>query len=173
MPLTRAAKEELVDEYAGSAAEAPHVFVMAYQGISVPKVTELRAKVRETGGHYQVVKNRLMRRAIEGKGLGESADAFTGPTAVVYSDGDAVALAKVLTDFAKDAPMLEFKAGVVEGKTVPAEQISAIANLPSREELIAKLLFLLQSPVTRLVRGLGAMPRRFVVLMDQIAKAKG
>ena len=172
MPLSRARKEEMVAKYGGSVAEAPHAFVVGYKGISVPQDTELRARIRESGGSYEVVKNKLVLRAIQGKPLGEVKDAFTGPTAVAYSADDAVALAKTLTEFAKVAPMLEFKAGVVEGKVVQPEQIRDIAELPSREELIAKLLFLLQSPVTRLVRGLAAIPRQFVIVLDQVAKQK-
>ncbi len=172
MPLSRARKEELIAQYGEGVADAPHAFVVGYQGISVPQDTELRSKVRATGGSYEVVKNTLMLRAIEGKPLGEVKEAFTGPTAVAYSTDDAVALAKALTEFAKTAPVLEFKVGVVEGQVVQPEKIRDIAELPSREELIAKLLFLLQSPITRLVRGLAAIPRQFVVVLDQVARQK-
>ncbi|MCH9650292.1 MAG: 50S ribosomal protein L10 [Deltaproteobacteria bacterium] len=172
MPLTKAKKADLVTRYEEGLAAAPHAFVLGYQGITVPQVTELRAKVRESGGHYEVVKNTLVLRAIEGKPLGEVKDIFQGTVAVAYCNDDAVGLAKALTEFAKDAPMVEFKAGMVEGKVIEAGQIKDIASLPSREELLAKLLFLLQSPVSRMVRGLAALPRRFVVAMDQVAQKK-
>lgn len=172
MPLSRSKKEELLAEYEEGVAHAPHAFLVGYQGISVPKVTELRQKIRETGGSYVVVKNRLVLRALEGKALGELADQFTGATAVVYSDTEPVALAKVLSDFQKDAPFLEFKGGLLNGQPVAGDQIKEIANLPSREELLAKLVFLLQSPVTRFVRGLAAIPRQFVVALDQIRQQK-
>lgn len=172
MPLSRSKKEELLAEYEEGVANAPHAFLLGYQGISVPKVTELRQKVRESGGSYVVVKNRLVLRALEGKALGQLADQFTGATAVVYSDSEPVALAKVLSDFQKDAPFLEFKGGLLNGQPVGGDQIKEIANLPSREELLSKLVFLLQSPVTRFVRGLAAIPRQFVIAMDQIRQQK-
>ncbi len=172
MPLSRSKKEELLAEYEEGVANAPHAFLLGYQGISVPKVTELRQKIRESGGSYVVVKNRLVLRALEGKALGQLADQFTGATAVVFSDAEPVALAKVLSDFQKDAPFLEFKGGLLNGQPVAGDQIKEIANLPSREELLTKLVFLLQSPVTRFVRGLAAIPRQFVVALDQIRQQK-
>lgn len=168
MALSRSKKEEMIVEYEQGVAEASHAFVLGYQGISVPKVTELRQKIRETGGTYVVVKNRLVLRAIEGKALEGLKDQFQGPTAVVYSDEEPVALAKILTDFQKDVPVIEFRGGLLNGQQVDADQIKEIANLPSREELIAKLIFLLQSPITRFVRGLAAIPRDFVVVLEQI-----
>jgi large subunit ribosomal protein L10 len=172
MPLSRSQKEHLLAEYQDGVANAPHAFLLGYQGISVPKVTELRQKIRETGGSYVVVKNRLVLQAIEGKALGQLADHFTGPTAVVYGDSEPVALAKVLSDFQKEAPFIEFKGGLLNGQPVGGDQIKEIANLPSREELIAKLLYLLQSPITRLVRTLAAVPRDFVLVLDQVRQKK-
>jgi large subunit ribosomal protein L10 len=168
MPLSRADKAETVAAYEAGLARAPHAFLLGYKGISVPDATELRARVRRSGGHCVVVKNTLARRAIEGKALGELKALFDGPTAVVFSDADPVALAKVLTDFAKGVPAVEFKGGLVEGRGVAADQIKEIAALPAREELIAKLLYLLQSPVARLVRGLAALPQGLVAALDQV-----
>jgi len=172
MPLSRSQKENLVTSYESGVATAPHAFVLGYQGISVPKVTELREKIRQTGGTYVVVKNRLVLRAIEGTALEDLKDQFQGPTAVVYADEEPVALAKVLTDFQKDVPVIEFRGGLLNGQPVGADQIKEIANLPSREELIAKLLFLLQSPITRFVCGLGAITQQFVTVLDQIRQEK-
>ncbi len=172
MPLSRNQKENLVNLYEGGVATATHAFVLGYQGISVPKVTELRQKIRETGGTYVVVKNRLVLRAIEGTALEGLKDQFQGPTAVVFADDEPVALAKVLTDFQKDVPVIEFRGGLLNGQPVGADQIKEIANLPSREELIAKLIFLLQSPIARFVRGLGAITQQFVSVLDQIRQEK-
>lgn len=172
MALSRAKKEELVATYQEHLAVAPHAFVLGYKGVSVPQVTELRAKVRATGAGYMVVKNRLALRAIEGQPLDELKDQFSGPTAVAYSNDDPVALAKTLTEFAKDVPVMEFRGGLLNGQLVGAEQIKEIANLPSREDLLAKLLFLLKSPVTRFVRTLGAIPRDFVVVLSEVARAR-
>jgi large subunit ribosomal protein L10 len=95
-----------------------------------------------------------------------------GPTAVVFSLTDPVAVAKALTDYAKDVPAIKLKAGLVEGRAIAADQIKDIASLPSREELIAKLLFLLQSPITRFARVLAAVPQSFVMVLDQVRKQK-
>ena len=173
MPLKKTDKEQLVSDYSDGLAAAPHAFLLSYQGITVPQVTSLRDKVRQSGGYYEVVKNTLALRAIDGKPLGSLKEHFVGPTAVVYSSKDPVALAKALTDFAKDVPAIQFKAGLVESRAIAAGQIKDIAALPSREELLTKLVFLLQSPIVRFVRVLAAVPKSFVVVLDQIAKQKG
>jgi large subunit ribosomal protein L10 len=172
MPLTLEDKQALVDEYGKSLALAPHAFLLGYKGITVPQVTELRNRVRATGGEYLVVKNTLALRAIDHSALAALKEHFVGPTAVVYSDKDPVALAKALTDFAKEVPVLQFKAGMVERRTVAAEQIKEIAQLPSREQLVTKLVFLLQSPITRFVRVLAALPTGLVSVLDQIRTQK-
>ncbi len=172
MALTRTQKETLVEQYSTGFAEAPHAFLLDFKGVSVTQATELRTQIRESGGSYEVVKNTLARIAAEGKPLAELDEHFQGPTAVAYTDDDPVGLAKALTDFAKTVPAIEFKGGLLDSQAVAAEAIQDIAKMPSREELIAKLLFLLQSPVTRFVRGLSAISRDFVVVLDQIAQKK-
>jgi large subunit ribosomal protein L10 len=172
MALSRADKEQLLAEYEEGLKGASHAFVMGYQGIKVPQVTALREKVRQNGGQYIVVKNTLALRAIDGAALEALKDQFVGPTAVAYTDNDPVSLAKALTEFAKDVPALQFKGGVVEGRTIGGDQVKDIAALPSREELIAKLLFLVQSPITRFVRVLAAVPQSFVLVLDQIRQQK-
>jgi large subunit ribosomal protein L10 len=171
MPLNLQQKKDLVERYRGGVGASPHVYLIDYKGISVPAVTELRAQVRQIGGEYRVVKNRLMLRAIGGTALEGLGDQFSGPTAVVYGD-DPVALAKVLTDFAGAAKVLEFKAGLVEGRSVAGSEVKQIASLPSREALIAKLLFLLQSPISRFASVLAALPRQLVVVVDQVRQKK-
>lgn len=174
MPLTAEQKQVLVERYREGLATAPHVFVMGFRGVSVPQATELRDRVREVGGSYAVVKNRLALRAIEDdSALSGLKEQFRGPTAVAWSTDDPVAVAKALTEFVKETPVLEFKGGLLDGAPIAGEQVEAIATLPSREELLTKLVFLLQSPVTRFVRTLGALPRGLVTVLDQIAKTKG
>jgi large subunit ribosomal protein L10 len=174
MAVSRAKKVSLLAGYEEVLSSAQHAFVIGFKGISVEQVTELRRRIREKGGHYVVVKNTLARRAFAGKPLDQLKEHFTGPTAVAFSLTDPVALAKVLTDFAKEVPVLEFKAGVVEGQPIAANQVAAIATLPGRQELIAKLLFLLQSPIVRFVRVLAAAgPQRLATVLDQVAKKKG
>lgn len=172
MPLTRQQKEAQVQAYEEELAAAPHVFLMDYKGITVPQVTELRDKVRETGGSYEVIRNRLALRVTEGKPIDDLREHFQGPTAAAFTKEDPVTLAKVLTDFAKGVPAIEFKAGLVEGRPVAGDEVLQIATLPSRPELIAKLLFLMQSPISGLARVLGAIPRQFVVVLDQIRQEK-
>lgn len=174
MPLSRATKQEILGGYEEAMASTEHAFIIGFKGITVNQVTELRSRVRKSGGQYVVVKNTLARRAVVGKPLEKVRDQFVGPTAVVFSKSDPVSLAKVLTDFAKETPAIEFKGGLVEGQPIAAGQVKEIASLPSRGELIAKLLFLLQSPITRFVRVLAASgPQRLAIVLDQVAKKKG
>ena len=173
MPLSRNTKEEILGGYEEAMASAEHAFVIGFKGITVNQVNDLRSKVRKTGGQYVVIKNTLARRAVAGKPLEQVKVHFTGPTAVAYSLEDPVALAKVLTDFAKDSPVIEFKGGLVEGRPIEGSQVTAIAALPGRQELIAKLLFLMQSPIQRFVRVLAASgPQRLAIVLDQVAKKK-
>lgn len=174
MPLTRNTKEEILGAYEEVMASAEHAFVIGFKGITVNQVNDLRNRVRKTGGQYVVIKNTLARRAVAGKPLDQVKEHFTGPTAVAYSLEDPVALAKVLTDFAKDTPaVLEFKGGLVEGRPIEASQVKEIAALPGRQELLGKLLFLMQSPIQRFVRVLAASgPQRLAIVLDQVAKKK-
>lgn len=172
MAQTREKKAQLIEHYEGALARASHAFLLSFDGLTVAQATDLRAKVRQQGGAYEVVKNRLALRAIEGRQMGELTQHFTGTTAVAYIQDDPVALAKALTEFRKDVPAVQFKGALVDGQAVEADEVEAIASLPSREQLIAKLLYLLQSPITRLARGLAAIPRQLVVVLDQIAQSK-
>lgn len=172
MALTRSDKQTLIENYENGLAAAPHAFLVGFDKLTVPQATELRQRVRDSGGQYQVVKNTLALRAIGGRDLEALKEHFQGPTAIAFSGTDPVALAKVLTDFAKDTPAIHFKGGLVEGRAVAAGQIEDIAKMPSREALIAKLLFLLQSPITRLARTLAAVPQQLVIALDQIAKQR-
>lgn len=172
MPVTREQKENLVSTYQQGLAKAPHVFLIDFAGISVPEATDLRSRLRATGSSYVVVKNRLARLAIQGEALDELREEFQGPVAVAYSADDPVSLAKALTEFAEQVPALELKAGLVEGQRVAKEEIAEIASLPSREALIAKLLFLMQSPVVRFVRSLADIQRQFVSVVDQVRQQK-
>lgn len=172
MALDKETKERLIADYSRGFAVSPNAFVLGFSGLSVPQADELRARVRERGGRYQVVKNRLALIALKDTGMEALAEHFQGPTAVAYSDDDVVGLAKILTDFAKEAEVLEFRGGLLDGSPIEAGQIKAIAELPSREELIAKLLFLLHSPIARMVRGLGGLTQQLVSVVEQIRRQK-
>ncbi len=141
------------------------VFALDYRGLKVEEATELRKKVRESGGKYRVVKNTLALRALEGTALEPLSAHFKGMTGLAYTDADPVALAKVLSDFAKDVPALAYKAGMVSGKGLDAEQFKALAALPGRDELLAKLLYVIQAPMQNLLSVLQATTRDFILVL--------
>jgi Ribosomal protein L10 len=170
--MNREEKSQLVEDLTGSIATATNAFLIDFKGITVPQVTELRKQVREAKSSYIVVKNTLALLALKDSPMIELREHFTGPTAVAFNNTDAVALAKTLSKFAKDVPTITFKGALFDGKVVPATQIEAIANLPSREELIAKLLYLMQHPIRGLVTVLSATIRNLAVVLDQIAKSR-
>jgi large subunit ribosomal protein L10 len=170
--MNRTEKAQLISEFAEGIGQATNAFIIEFKGITVPQVTELRRQVRETNSDYVVVKNTLALIAVADSPLTSLKDKFTGPTAVAYNKTDAVGLAKALTKFAKDVPAVSFKGAMLNGQIVPATEIQNIANLPSREELISKLLFLMQSPIRGLAIVLQANIRNLAVVIDQIAKQK-
>lgn len=140
-------KQELVAEVSTKLRESSSSIVADYRGLNVAQVTELRKRLREAGVEFQVIKNTLVRRATAEAELTELDAALTGPTAIAFSKDDVVAAAKVLTEFARKNDQLKVKAGVVEGQVVDAEQIKALAELPSREGLLSMLLSVLQAPM--------------------------
>jgi large subunit ribosomal protein L10 len=170
--MNKTEKTEMVESLAGDLAKSSNAIVFAFKGLKVPEVTELRRQVRGTQSKYLVVKNTLALRATKGTALEAVAEHFTGATAVVYNRTSPVALAKVLTNFAKTNPNLVFKAAVIEGQAVEASSIKMIAELPSREELVSKLLFVMQSPMRRLVTVLNGPVRNLAGVMSQIADQK-
>ena len=169
---TRAEKAAAVSEFSEGIGKATNAFLIDFKGITVPQVTELRKQVREAGSDYIVVKNTLALIAVKDSPLTQLKQHFSGMTAVAYNATDAVALAKALTRFAKDVPAVQFKGVLVNGLAVPTTEIQNIANLPTREELVSKLLYLLQSPVRGLVTVLSANIRNLAVVLVQIAKQK-
>lgn len=169
---TREQKATEVSALQEQIGKASNAFLIDFKGITVPQVTELRKQVRESNSGYVVVKNTLALIALKDSPLIGMKEQFTGPTAIAFNTKDAVVLAKALTKFAKDVPAVQFKGALLNGQVVPASQIQAIANLPSREELVSKLLFLLQSPIRGLAIVLQANIRNLAVVIDQIAKQK-
>jgi large subunit ribosomal protein L10 len=169
---TREEKSQEVSELNEQIGKASNAFLIDFKGITVPQVTELRKQVRQTNSGYVVVKNTLALIALKDSPIISMKEKFTGPTAIAFNSTDAVVLAKALTKFAKDVPAVQFKGALLNGQVVPASEIQNIANLPSREELVAKLLYLLQSPIRGLVTVLQANIRNLTVVLDQIAKQK-
>jgi large subunit ribosomal protein L10 len=170
--MNKTEKAEMVESLSQDLARSTNAILFAFAGLKVPEVTELRRQVRGTQSKYLVVKNTLALRATKGSALESVAEHFNGATAVVYNRDNPVPLAKVLTAFAKTNPNLVFKAAVIEGRAVAADEIKTIAELPSREELVSKLLFVMQSPMRRLVTVLNGPVRNLASVMGQIADQK-
>jgi large subunit ribosomal protein L10 len=165
-------KKEELDDLKKDLEQAKNLFVAQFQGITVSQDTELRQKIRETKSSYRVVKNTLVRKAAEGTAAEGVAESFDGSTAIAYNANDPVSLAKALTAYAKTNPLFVFKAGVVEGRVINLADITAIAAMPSKEGLIAKLLFLINSPAQRLVVAMNGVARNLAVVMKQAVEQK-
>ena len=165
-------KKEELDELKKDLGEAKNMFVTKFQGMTVAQDTDLRQKIRGVNSKYRVVKNTLARKAAEGTPAEGVAKSFDGSTAIAYNSGDPVALAKALTAYAKTNPLFVFKAGMVEGRVVNIGDIANIAAMPSKEELIAKLLFLVNSPAQRLAVAMNGVARNLAVVMKQAVEQK-
>ncbi|PHU40866.1 50S ribosomal protein L10 [Pseudobutyrivibrio ruminis] len=145
-------KQPIVDEISAQVKDAASVVVVDARGLTVAEDTQLRKQLREAGVSYKVYKNTLMKRAFEGTDFAQLDDVLEGPSAIAVAKEDATAPARILSKFAKTASNLEIKAGVVEGTFYDAKGMAAVASVPSREELLSKLLGSLQSPITNFAR---------------------
>ena len=169
----REQKQKNIDALTEQFKNANAAMLVSFQKMTVAKDQELRRQLREAGVDYAVVKNTLARRAAAGTPLEPMADQFKGVTAVALSTTDPVGLSKAIAKFTKANPeIFSFKAGLVEGKVVALPDVEAIASLPSREDLLSKVLFLVNCQAQRLVTVLQAVPRNLAVVMDQVRAQK-
>ena len=150
--------------------KSPTVILSGFEGITVAQDFDLRRKVAQVGGKYKVVKNSLIERASQGTPLGPAAKQLKGTTSLAYTQQDAVALAKVLTAYAKENPLLKFKSGVVEGRVVSMADLNTVAYLPAKEELLSKALFLMKAPARNVAMALAGVGRKLAVVIQQAVK---
>ena len=170
--MRREEKHQLVKEWADEYKDVPYAVLVDYRGINVAQATELRRKIRESGSTYRVVKNTLARISVPGTKLEALKEHFVGPVAITTNTEDPVVMAKVLIDFAKANPQLEIKVGVVDGEVLQEEQIKELSMMPGREELLAKLLYLMQYPIQGFAVALNGVIRNLAVTLDQVAQQK-
>ena len=156
MPLNREDKQAVVAEITAQVAKSQTIVLAEYRGIAVGDLTKLRAQAREKNVYLRVLKNTLARRAVEGTSFAPLAEHMTGPLIYGFSE-DAVAAAKVVSDFAKTNDKLVVRSGSYEGQVLDKDAVQALASIPSREELLARLLGVMQAPVSGFARALAAL----------------
>ena len=163
-------KRKEIDSLRQDLARLKNLFVTGYEKLRVEQDFELRKVVRHVGGKYRVVKNNLAERASEGTPAEQVLKGLRGMTSVAYTTNDPVALAKALTTYARANPTFTFKAGIVEGRVIDIKAIHDLANMPSKEAIFARLLYLINAPAQRLVTALNAVGRDLAVVVDQGVK---
>ena len=165
-------KKKIVDELKDKFSKSKVVIVTDYKGLDVTTINSLRRELRESQVEYRVVKNTLLIRAAENTDLAMIQDNFKGPSAIAISYSDPVAPAKVLIDFAKDHEQLDIKAAVIEGRALDLANIKALSKLPSREEIVGQLLYVMNDVPTGLVRALSDIPRRLLNVLGAVKNQK-
>jgi large subunit ribosomal protein L10 len=163
-------KQKDIDSLRQDLHQSQNLFVTGFEKLRVDQDYELRKTVRGAGGKYKVVKNNIAAKAAECTPAGQVLQYLKGMTSVAYTVTDPVALAKALTNYAKTNPSFTFKAGIVEGRVIDIKAISDLANMPSREEILSRLLFLINAPAQRLATVVNAVGRNLAVVIDQGVK---
>lgn len=167
MALTRAKKAEQVKQLTAELGDSTTAIVGTFQKLTVAQDFALRTVVRKAGGRYRVVKNKLAARAAQGTRVEQALQGLKGVSSVAYTSGDPVALAKALSTWIKDNAEFTFKLAIVDGKVLSVQEIQQLANLPGRDEIFSKLLFLINAPAQRLVTVLNAAGRDLAVVVNQ------
>jgi large subunit ribosomal protein L10 len=164
---TRAVKSNEIEQLREQLVKTPALFACSFDGLKVEEDFQLRRQVRQHGGSYRVMKNRLARQASEGTPYADVLGKLQGMTSLAYTSDDPVALVKALVTYAKDHPVLQFKAGFVEGRVLDVDAINQLATLPGKEELYAQLLYVINAPAQRIVSVLAAPARDLAVVINQ------
>jgi large subunit ribosomal protein L10 len=170
MALTKAKKNEKVAMLATELENSTSAIVGSFKGLTASKDFELRKVIRAAGGNYHVVKNKLAAKSSQGTKVEAALQGLKGVSAVAYTSGDPVALAKALSEWVKDNAEFTFKLGIVDGKVINVAEIDSLAKLPGKEELFSKLLFLIQSPAQRLATVINATGRNLAVVVNMAAE---
>lgn len=170
--MNKAEKKAQAEQLRAQLANVSTVILSTFQGITVEDDTKLRRQVEAAGGKYEVVKNSVAERAAEGTPTAPLLKDLKGTNSIAYTKLDPVALAKILTKVAKDVPAFKFRAGWVEGRVVSIEDINQLALLPAKEELISKIMFLLNAPAQRIATAISALPRNLAVVTSEAVKAQ-
>jgi large subunit ribosomal protein L10 len=167
MALTKAKKAEKVSVLAKELEQSTSAIIGTFSALNASKDFDLRKTVRAAGGHYHVVKNTLAARSAQGTKIEAALQGLKGVSSVAYTSGDPVALAKALSTWVKDNAEFTFKLGIVDGKVINKEENAALATMPGKEELLSKLLFLINSPAQRLATVINATGRDLAVVINQ------
>ena len=170
MALTKAKKNAKVKMMATELEHSTSAIIGSFKGLTASKDFELRKIIREAGGSYHVVKNKLAAKSSEGTKVEAALQGLKGVSSVAYTSGDPVALAKALSTWVKDNAEFTFKLGIVDGKVINVAEIQSLATLPGKEELFSKLLFLIQSPAQRLATVINATGRNLAVVVNMAAE---
>lgn len=173
MPVTKAKKAEQIEKLTADLKGVKNVVVASFSKLTVAQDYALRKAVRSAGGKYGVVKNTIAKRAAQGTELEEAFKEFKGVTSIAYTTGDPVALAKAIAEYLKENnEQFSIKGGVIEGKKASAKEVATLATMPSKEELMSKLLFLMNAPAQRLVTVMNAVGRDVAVVINQAVEQK-
>jgi large subunit ribosomal protein L10 len=163
-------KQKDLDDLKKTLEENKNLFVTGYEKLTVSQDFQLRKTIRDAGGKYRVLKNNLAAKAAEGTPANDLLSNLKGMTSLAYTPGDPVALAKALTRYSRDNAAFTFKAGMVEGRVIDIKAINDLASMPPKEEIYAKLLFLINATATRLVTSINGVGRNLAVVLDQAGK---